>query len=318
MSGVKDPYAPDDDDNVDDLVEEMGEHERDERRAAPEPGPSNRDDEFEHDTEDTADEFEVQRPKGEQRPREQRRQERGGYQEAYKGAREDNDRLRREIGDLRQGQNRGQEQQGVDHAKAEYDRNLGSARDERKRMLESYNRGLTNGSMSDADAEKMREEAWELDQRIAKLNNDEWARQREPSQDQRRRDALGATLQARAPDVYANKAAQGLLNAKYQAKKAQGHQDSLQLHDLCVEEVRDEMNMRREEDRPEPTDRERAQLTGIPRGGTRGARRGRTSARSYKMNDSDRAMADVSHSHIKNPNQRYQTWVNEVRPDITD
>lgn len=316
MAEVSDPYAQDDD-NVDGLVEEMGEHERDERRAAPATGPSNRDDEFEFDSEDTADEFEVE-AKREPRAREQRRQERGGFQEAYKGAREDNDRLRREIGDLRAGQERGRDDDRGDHAKGEYDRNLKSARDERVRLIDTYNRAQTTGSLSEAEAGKMREDAWDMDQKIARLNNDEWARLREPSQSQRDQDALGATLKARAPDIYSNRAAQSLLMAKYQVKKAQGHRDSLELHDRCAEEVRDEMGLRRDDDRPEPTDRERAQLTGMPRGGTRGGRRTRSDPRRYKMNDSDRAMADVSHSHIKNANKRYQTWVNEVRPDITD
>jgi len=318
MARVSDPYASDEDDNVDGLVNEMNEDEGRERRSAPVTGPSNDDDDYELDEADTADEFEVQQPGRARTPRDSRRQERSGFQEAYRGAREDNDRLRRERDNALANQQYGRERESVDHAKAEYDQRLSAAREERSSLIDNYNRGMATGGLSDQQQADMREKAFDMDQRIAKLNNDEWAREREPSEHQRRRDALNAQLSARAPDIYSNKVAQGLLIAKYGARKAGGARDSMELHDRCCEEVRDEMNLRSEDERPEPTERERARYAGSPRGGTRGGGKGRQRAGTYKMSDMDRQLADISHSHIKEPNKRYQAWVNSVRPDITD
>lgn len=317
MGKMIDPYADDgDDDNVNDLVKTMNEFEAEEGDEQPRGRarePTQRDDEYEYDSADTPDEFEVGPKKAPPRAREERRQDRGSYREAYNGSRDENDRLRKRLEALEDDNRRGRDRDQGDDAEAVYEKKKEGMIAERERLIEDYNRGQTAGSLGPKDAAAMRTQARDIDTRLNKLDHDKWTAEAAPTPNQQRASALNATLSARAPDVYGNRVAHGLLLAKYQARREAGESDSMELHDRVCDDVRDEMGLRGERDRPRPTAHERSQYDGIPRGGARTSRRA-SASKGHHITEAEKKLADISHAHIPDQRKRHQAWVNDVVP----
>jgi hypothetical protein len=126
----------------------------------------------------------------------------------------------------------------------------------------------------------------------------------QPQQSQR--DIGNAILASRFPDVFRDKRAEGWGWARYQQKLADGKPDGLDLAAEAMQEAAEHFNLAAP---PEAREADKRRHMATSRGGKATPA---TEQKSFAMTPLWKSMADESHSHIKDPAERYRVWATEI------
>lgn len=333
-----DPYSDDDDDdNVDNELAIFNRHQRRASRrgadADADPDPADADDDDDPDDADDDDRGGERTTRSRERTgvelvqlddddptdldidppsRRGRRAARGGLHAAYEGQIQQNARLQARLELLEQGQ-RGQQQADPDGDGdvEDLEADIEELEEKQERLVKSYEAGKAN--LSADEVAELRKEARsnERDLRDAQfeVNMKRHGLGKQQSASEVRQAALRAQFTTRNPDIYASEPARQLMVAKYQiARELRQEPDSMELHDRCCEEVREELRMEPRGGRGRPSDADRRQTSGVPRSGGHG----RAGRRSVKMTDERKDMADIAFSHITDRKKRHNAWAQSV------
>ncbi len=296
-----DPFAQDDDDNVDrevdtfkkELEKEEGGGGEDalERLNPPDDYPEGQ--ELSVDAEEPA------------KTRDEKRAERSGLEAAFQGQRDENARLQARIGEMeRRFSQPADTGPSVDEDDPDDDR-VEALQQQQADIHKLWQTGYKD--MSDTERAEMQKRARKVDRSLKQIEFGQMARQAgfQParSQQQEKNAQLANRLHSENADLYDDPHAHQILLGNFAKARRGGEVESMALHDRVAEETRAELNMPLRGIRPAPTEGQKQRLSGRSRGGGTKGSKG-----SIAMRKEFYAMADAALGHIKDPAKRYSAW----------
>jgi hypothetical protein len=124
--------------------------------------------------------------------------------------------------------------------------------------------------------------------------------------------AIQAMILAQYRDVAENQDAYAWAQARYvQLRTKEKAPDSWDTISQAMEEAREGFGLKRGSHRP-PGENTRRRYSGAPTGA------GAKSARTIVLTEAQKKMADAVYKYMKNPQERYQRWANEVGKELLD
>ena len=247
--------------------------------------------------------------------RKQKRQARGQLRKEAEAQRERADRLERELQEFKEKSEREgrenflrqvqQAQQQRPQGPDPLDKELEGVHAREDSILARYN-ALPEDQRAAKQAEYLGEmrklEAEKTAIAVRKAMGANPQQNHQPSQ----REIGNAILASRFPDVFRNQKAQNWGWARYQQLLADGKADGLDLAAQAMQEAAEHYGLASPPDARQ-TDKNRHMST---------SRAGRATeaseTKTFVMTPLWKSMADESHSHIKNPGERYRVWAREV------
>lgn len=298
-----DPFAQDDDDNVDSEVgtfkkelekeeEKGGGEEALERLNPPEDYPEGQ--ELSVDAEEKPD-----------KSREEKRAERSGLEAAFQGQRDENERLHRRVEEMERRFAQPAEPGASADAPDPADTQIEALQQQQADIHQLWQKGYKD--MSEDERATMQKRARTVDSSLKRLEFAQMARKSgfapARSQDQEQRAQLANRLHSENADLYDDPHAHQILLGNFAKARRNGEKESMALHDRVAEETRAELGMPTRGLRPDPTEGQRQRLSGRARGGGTKGSKG-----TIGMRKEFYAMADAALGHIKDPTKRYSAW----------
>lgn len=297
-----DPFAQDDDDNVDrevDTFKKELEKEEDkgggedalERLNPPEDYPEGQ--ELSVDAEEPT------------KTRDEKRAERSGLEAAFQGQRDENARLQARVEQMeRRFSQPADTGPSVDEDDPD-DERVEALQQQQADIHKLWQTGYKD--MSDTERAEMQKRARKVDRSLKQIEFGQMARQAgfQParSQQQEKNAQLANRLHSENADLYDDPHAHQILLGNFAKARRGGEVESMALHDRVAEETRAELNMPLRGIRPAPTEGQKQRLSGRSRGGGTKGSKG-----SIAMRKEFYAMADAALGHIKDPAKRYSAW----------
>lgn len=297
-----DPFAQDDDDNVDrevDTFKKELEKEEDkgggedalERLNPPEDYPEGQ--ELSVDAEEPT------------KTRDEKRAKRSGLEAAFQGQRDENARLQARMEQMeRRFSQPADTGPSVDEDDPD-DERVEALQQQQADIHKLWQTGYKD--MSDTERAEMQKRARKVDRSLKQIEFGQMARQAgfQParSQQQEKNAQLANRLHSENADLYDDPHAHQILLGNFAKARRGGEVESMALHDRVAEETRAELNMPLRGIRPAPTEGQKQRLSGRSRGGGTKGSKG-----SIAMRKEFYAMADAALGHIKDPAKRYSAW----------
>lgn len=297
-----DPFAQDDDDNVSGEVDTFN------KELAKEEGKSGGEEALErlNPPEDFPEGQELSVDAEEPEPtRKEKRAERSGFEAAFQGQRDENARLQARIDQMEQRFSQpaapGSGVDEVDPADAQIEALQQQQADIHKLWQTGYK------DMSADERTEMQKRARKVDRDLKQTEFAQMAQragyQPARSQAQEQNAQLANRLHSENKDLYDDPHAHQILLGNFAKARRNGEKESMALHDRVAEETRAELGMPTRGLRPDPTEGQKARLSGRARGGGRKAGKG-----SIGMRPEFYKLADAALGHIKDPAKRYSAW----------
>ncbi len=238
--------------------------------------------------------------------REQKRAERSGFEAAFQGQRDENERLQARMVAMEQ---RFSQPAEPSKAEAQADpaaQQIEGLQQQQKDIHELWQKNYKD--MSAEDRTTMQARARKVDDDLQGLKFDQMARQRgfapARTQDQEQRAQLANRLHSENRDLYDDPQAHQVLLGNFAKARMRGEKESMELHDRVADETRAELGMPLRQGRPSPTDGQKQRLSGRSRGG--GTKKGTKGT--IRMRPEYYKLADAALGHIKDPVKRYSMW----------
>ncbi|MEE9393414.1 MAG: hypothetical protein V3W41_13005 [Planctomycetota bacterium] len=297
-----DPFAQDDEDNVDrevdtfkkELEKEEGKgggEEALERLNPPEDYPEGQ--ELSVDAEEPT------------KTRDEKRADRSGLEAAFQGQRDENERLQRRMEDMERRFSQPAEPGPSVDEDDPADSQVEALQQQQADIHALWQKGYKD--MSESERATMQKRARKVDGALKEIEFDQMARRRglAPARtpQQEKNAQLANRLHSENADLYDDVHAHQILLGNFAKARRNGEVESMALHDRVAEETRAELNMPLRGVRPAPTEGQKARLSGRSRGGGTKGSKG-----SIAMRKEYYAMADAALGHIKDPAKRYRAW----------
>ncbi len=297
-----DPFAQDDDDNVDREVDTFKkELEKEEDKGGGEDALErlNPSDDYPEGQELSVDAEEPTKT------RDEKRAERSGLEAAFQGQRDENARLQARMEQMeRRFSQPADTAPSVDEDDPD-DERVETLQQQQADIHKLWQTGYKD--MSDTERSEMQKRARKVDRSLKQIEFGQMARQAgfQParSQQQEKNAQLANRLHSENADLYDDPHAHQILLGNFAKARRGGEVESMALHDRVAEETRAELNMPLRGIRPAPTEGQKQRLSGRSRGGGTKGSKG-----SIAMRKEFYAMADAALGHIKDPAKRYSAW----------
>lgn len=296
-----DPFAQDDDDNVSSEVDTFN------KELEKEEGKSGGEEALErlNPPEDFPEGQELSVDAEPEPTRREKRAERSGFEAAFQGQRDENERLQRRIDQMEQRFSQpAAAGPGVDETDPD-DERVEALQQQQADIHKLWQAGYKD--MSPDERTEMQKRARKVERSIKQLEFSQLARQAgfQParSQAQEQNAQLANRLHSENKDLYDDPHAHQILLGNFAKARRNGEKESMELHDRVAEETRAELGMPTRGLRPDPTEGQKARLSGRARGGGRKAGKG-----SIGMRPEFYKLADAALGHIKDPAKRYSAW----------
>lgn len=297
-----DPFAQDDDDNVDREVDTFKkELEKEEDKGGGEDALErlNPPDDYPEGQELSVDAEEPTKT------RDEKRAERSGLEAAFQGQRDENARLQARMEQMeRRFSQPADTAPSVDEDDPD-DERVEALQQQQADIHKLWQTGYKD--MSDTERAEMQKRARKVDRSLKQIEFGQMARnagfQPARSQQQEKNAQLANRLHSENADLYDDPHAHQILLGNFAKARRGGEVESMALHDRVAEETRAELNMPLRGIRPAPTEGQKQRLSGRSRGGGTKGSKG-----SIAMRKEFYAMADAALGHIKDPAKRYSAW----------
>lgn len=298
-----DPFAEDDDSGGDDVASEVDTFKKE---LAKEEGKSGGEDALERlNPPDYPEGQELSVDADPEPSRKEKRAERSGFEAAFQGQRDENERLQRRIEQMEQRFSQPAEPSNAEQTVDPADAQIEALQQQQADIHKLWQTGYKD--MSDSEKVDMQSRARKVDSSLKQAEFAQLAKQAglapARTQQQEKNAQLANRLHSENADLYDDPHAHQILLGNFARARRNGEKESMELHDRVAEETRQELGLPMRGVRPDPTDGQRARLSGRTRGGGR-----KTGKGAIGMRKEYYAMADAALGHIRDPAKRYQAW----------